>query len=135
MKKTVAVAQQWLRRSGRAPLSDTTNSPAASSEKSSKSAMSGAQMTGSPSKIPITNADLTKPATYSDLNVVALQVNLLVESSEAHTKRLAAIEKKLGSLEAVLKAVAEKIGVPADCLDDPPDADNLAEKFNNVKVV
>ena len=134
MKKTVTDAKQWFRRSARAPLSDSTNSPVASSAKSSKSAMSAAQMTGSPSKIPITNENLTKPATNIQLNVVATQVNFLVEGSEAHTKRLAAIEKVLRSQGKVLKAVAERIGVPADCLDDPPDADNLAEKFNDVKV-
>ena len=104
----------WWPRLSRRPLSDSSNSPAASSQKSSKSAMSVAQMTGSPSKLAISNENLTKPATNSQLNTVAEQVNILLGCSETHTR-------KLDSLVKILKAVAEKNGVSADILDDGPD--------------
>ena len=69
---------------------------------------------GSPSKLAISNENLTKPATNSQLNTVAEQVNILVGCSKTHTR-------KLDSLVKILKAVAEKNGVSADILDDGPD--------------
>ena len=71
-------------------------------------------MTESPSKLAISKENLTRPATVSELNRVAEQVNILVGCYEANTR-------KLDTLTKILKAVAEKLGVSTDVLDDGPD--------------
>ena len=116
--------KRWLPQFSRRPLSDSTNSPASSSNKSSKSAMSIAHMTDSPSKLLMSNENPTRPATNSQLNEVVTQVNILVGCSEAHTR-------KLDNLTKILKAIAEKMGVSADILDDGPEVENLTAKLES----
>ena len=87
-------------------------------------------MTDSPSKLPISNENLTRPATNSQLNTVVNQVNILVGCSEAHTRQLDNLTRQLDNLTKILKAVAEKVGVSANILDNGPDVEDLTAKLD-----
>ena len=87
-------------------------------------------MTDSPSKLPISNENLTRPATNSQLNTVVNQVNILVGCSEAHTRQLDNLTRQLDNLTKILKAVAEKVGVSANILDNGTDVEDLTAKLD-----
>ena len=86
--------------------------------------MSVARMTEAPSKLTINQENLTGPATRGELNTVSEQVNILVACSESHTH-------KLDTITTILKAVADKLGVPAEGLDDGPKVEDLTAKLED----
>ena len=89
-------------------------------------------MTEAPSKLTINKENLTGPATRGELNTVSEQVNILVACSESHTQQLNTITRDIQQLKTILKAVADKLGVPAEGLDDgPPKVEDLAAKLED----
>jgi hypothetical protein len=93
--------------------------------------MSVARMTEAPSKLTINQENLTGPATRGELNTVSEQVNILVACSESHTQQLNTITRDIQQLKTILKAVADKLGVPAEGLDDGPKVEDLAAKLED----
>ena len=90
--------------------------------------MSAARATESPSKLTINKENLTGPATISELNAVAEQVNILVSCSETHAR-------KLDDITRILKVVAQLAGVSAEVLDDNPNDDDLATNLEDAMMI